>query len=304
MRFRYAAALLALGATFLAPGAAWAGEDEATTRPAETVLPAICDYSAGECPIVFDPATDKCVISRRWVWVGREGQWTIMEWTVGDNPELDAAVSAANDQWTQWIVNGDLASINEACGFKQPAEPETPMPRPDSEVPTDVGTDTPASEPGSGGEGSEEPPPTGTPEPDGGDPNQTGLPPIPAECNQGDGRFVCPDGNPPYGCWAIEVNARVVGICIDPPIDLPIDRPYPPEPPISLCEWEPTRCQWSLESGPVGASSGQPKPKKSKGVKKKAAGKRRAGTKRNAARNPAAKKSPKSAKRKPKASRR
>ena len=297
MRFRYTAALLALGAMFLAPGAAWAAEDEATARPAETVLPAICDYSAGECPIVFDPATDKCVISRQWIWVGREGQWTIMGWTVGDNPDLDAAVSVANDQWTQWIVKGDIASINDACGFKQPAEPETPAPQPDSEVPTDAGTDTPPSEPGSGGEGSEEPPPTGTPEPDGGDPNQTGLPLIPAECNQGDGRYVCPDGNPPYGCWAIEVNARVVGICIDPPIDQP-------DPAISLCEWEPTSCERVVESGPASVASGQPKPQKPKVVNKKAAGKRRAATKRKAAKNPAPRKSPKSGKRKPKASRR
>ncbi|MCX6390377.1 MAG: hypothetical protein NT122_07105 [Solirubrobacterales bacterium] len=312
--------LLALGAVFAAaPGAAWADEvDGGQSSPPELIAPPGCDYSAGECPIVFDPATDRCVVSRHRVWVARGGEWTIINWTWGDNAELDAAISAANDQFTEWIVNSDIDALSEACGFKKPDE-----------------------NPGDSGE--QTPPPTTTPVAD--DSNQTGLPPIPEECNQGSGRYVCPDGNPPYGCWAVRSSDRPssddspasdrsdsaesssnrwVGLCIDPPID-------PSEIPIDLCTWEPTSCQIPVdppctvgadgervcalavdglapnERGTGSAASGQPKHKaakkhkagrKHKAAKKpKAAKRHKAGKKHKAAKKPAKKKSPKSDKR-------
>jgi hypothetical protein len=158
------------------------------------------------------------------------------------------------------------------------------------------------------------------------DPNQTGVPPLPEECNQGEGRYVCPDGNPPYGCWAISIprpsaddpsasddpekafgriesNARVVGICIDPPIKQPIP-----------CEWlrsggddDQQVCALSLggpapyERGGVNAASDQTKPKavkkhkaakklKAKGKKQKAAKKNKAAKKQKATKKPKASK--------------
>ena len=241
MRTKFSIAALATGLALMAlPGVAWAGEDGAdgeSSTPGELVAPAGCDYSAGECPIVFEPATDNCVVSRHRVWVARDGEWTIINWTWGDSAELDAAVKAANDQFTQWIANSDIDSLFAACGFKKPAE-----------------------NPGDSSE--QTPPPTGTPEE--GDPNQTGLPPMPAECDQGSGRYVCPDGNPPYGCWAVTApdrpstddspasdgsenangssksHTRMVGLCIDP-----IEEP--PEVPINLCDWEPTSCEGPID---------------------------------------------------------
>jgi len=269
MRIKLSVAAVAAGLLLAAlPTAAFATEDPAeVTSPPELVLPPGCDYSAGECPIVFDPEADKCVVSRERVWVARDGEWTIINWTWGANPELDAAVKAADNDFTQWIVNGDIDALNAACGFKHPAESETPsVPADPSDEsgPSETSTENPSTGAGNGGDGSEEPPPTGTPEPEGGDSNQTGLPPIPAECDQGNGRYVCPDGNPPYGCWAITApdrpsaddppasdgsdraygssksHARVVGLCIDP-----IEEP--PEVPINLCDWEPMSCEGPID---------------------------------------------------------
>ena len=181
-----------------------------------------------------------------------------------------------------------------------------------------------SSDSGSGGDSTEEPPPTGTPEPEGG-PEST-LPPIPEECDQGNGRYVCPDGLPPYGCWAVPVpdgREGTVGLCIDPP-----------EPPINLCEWEPMSCPIPVdppvdpscevdpegskvcymtmggprptERGGVKNKSGHPKPKgkgKKKTTKKSGATKRSKPTpKPKATKKPASTK--KSGKKKPKASKR
>jgi len=101
-----------------------------------------------------------------------------------------------------------------------------------------------ASPPDSGpvisGDQGEETPPTWTPEPP--DRNQSGLPAIPAECVQEDGSYLCPDGLPPYGCWAVPAANDPdfkVGLCIDPP--------EVPEVPINLCDWEPASCEGPID---------------------------------------------------------
>lgn len=184
-----------------------------------------------------------------------------------------------------------------------------------------------ASPPDSGpvisGDQGEETPPTWTPEPP--DRDQSGLPAIPAECVQEDGSYLCPDGLPPYGCWAVPAPNDPdfkVGLCI-----------CPPEVPINLCDWEPMSCEGPIDPPalpsctlgeddnpicstviPLTRRDGTVRPKPKSKAKQKARARTHSGhkakphgtkklkaTKKHAAKKPASKKSPRIAKKKHKA---
>ena len=142
-------ALLALALPAIA-----SADDGGADAPPELIPPQGCDYSAGGCSIVIDPETDTCMLTRARVWVGRDGVWTIINWMWGDRPDLDAAIRAADDQFTRWIVNGDIASLNTACGFAAPEDaPSVPEPgpeptTPDESPPSDDGASQLALQPG------------------------------------------------------------------------------------------------------------------------------------------------------------
>ena len=121
----------------------WTLEDDSTlcVDPPEIVPVPGCNYAAGECEIVFDPATDKCVIERgtsATVWIGRAGQFYVIDWPWGANEELDAALIRNGAEFRDAIVNSDIAFLVSACdpGSGWQAPPDEPLPLP---VPGQIG---------------------------------------------------------------------------------------------------------------------------------------------------------------------
>jgi len=121
----------------------WTLDDgsEICVDPPEIVPVPGCNYAAGECEIVFDPATDRCVIERgtsATVWIGREGQFYVIDWPWGANEELDAALIRNGAEFRDAIVNSDIAFLVSACdpGSGWQAPPDEPLPLP---VPGQIG---------------------------------------------------------------------------------------------------------------------------------------------------------------------
>ncbi|MFM9043563.1 MAG: hypothetical protein ACKOPI_05435, partial [bacterium] len=79
--------------------------------PPEIVPVPGCNYAAGECEIVFDPEADRCVIERgtsATVWIGRAGQFYVIDWPWGADEELDAALIRNGAEFRDAIATGNV----------------------------------------------------------------------------------------------------------------------------------------------------------------------------------------------------
>jgi hypothetical protein len=113
----------------------WTLEDGSTlcVDPPEIVSWPGCNYAAGECEIVFDPETDRCVVERgtsATVLIGRAGQFYVIDWPWGANEELDAALIRNGAEFREAIATGNVDFVISACdpsaGLRPPAEDPTP----------------------------------------------------------------------------------------------------------------------------------------------------------------------------------
>ena len=118
----------------------WTLDDGSTlcVDPPEIVPVPGCNYAAGECEIVFDPATDKCVIERgtsATVWIGRAGQFYVIDWPWGENPDLDAALIRNGAEFRDAIATGNIDFVISACdpGAGWQTSPDEPGPLPPEE---------------------------------------------------------------------------------------------------------------------------------------------------------------------------
>jgi len=96
------------------------------TGPA-TTLPTSCDYKAGECDFVVDPASDVCFVpggdpnQPRATFLVRGNQVLAFDWPWGDNPSADHAIfyrfrdmhfNAVSGQWQKIYDNCDRELVN------------------------------------------------------------------------------------------------------------------------------------------------------------------------------------------------
>ena len=104
---------------------------EICVDPPEIVPVPGCNYAAGECEIVFDPEVDRCVIERgtsATVWIGREGQFYVIDWPWGADEEVDAALIRNGAEFRDAIANGNVDFVIGACDSGQIGGPERPLP--------------------------------------------------------------------------------------------------------------------------------------------------------------------------------
>lgn len=113
----------------------WTLDDgsEICVDPPELVPVPGCNYAAGECEIVFDPEADRCVIERgtsATVWIGREGQFYVIDWPWGADEELDAALIRNGAEFRDAIATGNVDFVSGACysGQINGDESERPLP--------------------------------------------------------------------------------------------------------------------------------------------------------------------------------
>lgn len=97
-----------------------------------------CDYAAGECDIVVDPTTDRCVIAAYGpeidpsIWLFRDGNLHIIEWNWGADPAADDALKQSWNEIVQLIAAGDVAGLAARCwpdapGDGDPVDEPTPV---------------------------------------------------------------------------------------------------------------------------------------------------------------------------------
>jgi hypothetical protein len=101
-----------------------------------------CDYAAGECEIVVDPATDRCVVAfgpeiDRTIYLIRDANLYVIEWNWGADPSADEALRQGWSELFQLIASGDYTEYFARCApnLDQPVE-DTPVDEPTDSEPT------------------------------------------------------------------------------------------------------------------------------------------------------------------------
>lgn len=90
-----------------------------------------CNYAAGECDVVVDPAADRCVIAfgpeiDRTIYLVRDGGLYIIEWDWGSDPAADAAIRQSWSELFQLIAAGDYTEYFARCSPSTEYRPEDP----------------------------------------------------------------------------------------------------------------------------------------------------------------------------------
>ena len=154
-----------------------------------------CDYAAGECDIVVEPTTDRCVDTQSSTeagsfWLYKGSQWYLVRWNWGADPEADAQLRQSASELSALIAAGDSVGAREVCDWDS-------APTPDS---------------GGDGSGFNSDPPI-----------ENAYPPLPPECQPTADRTAIEctydygdriDVQPAFGCWTLEDGST---LCVDPP---------------------------------------------------------------------------------------
>ena len=79
-----------------------------------------CDYGAGECDIVVDPAADRCVVAYgpeidRTIYLIRDGSLYLIEWNWGADPAADEALRQSWSELFELIATGNYVEYFARC---------------------------------------------------------------------------------------------------------------------------------------------------------------------------------------------
>jgi len=122
----------------------WTLEDDSTLCVDPPEIPDFvgCDYAAGECGIVVDPAADRCVVAfgpeiDRTIYLIRSGNLYVIEWNWGADPSADEALRQSWSELFQLIAVGDYTEYFARCApyLDQPVD-ERPTDEPTESDPT------------------------------------------------------------------------------------------------------------------------------------------------------------------------
>lgn len=93
-----------------------------------------CDYGAGECEIVVDPDTDRCVIGAfgpeidSTIFLIRNGSLSVIEWNWGADPAADEALRQSWSEIIELIVAGDIGELSARCNAGGGDPTQEPVP--------------------------------------------------------------------------------------------------------------------------------------------------------------------------------